>query len=126
LCLENSIKLFNNHNKILYVKYHSLSSFYKKHLNLSKHYYTFTEIRKLFGMNKTSISILKAYFVPNLFGVCENLDIRYFKTGQQLLGNNIFFKIDHINKYLINYLSNKEVFNQSNITNHQLNYYINY
>src|SRR5699024_12006201 len=80
LCLENSIKHFRNRDKILYVEYHSLSSFYRKHLNLSKHYYTFTEIRKLFGMNKTSISILKAYFVHNLFGVCEKLDIRYFKT----------------------------------------------
>src|SRR5699024_12743558 len=66
------------------------------------------------------------YFVPNLFGVCEKLDIRYFKTGQQLLGNNIFFKKEHINKFLTNYISNKEVVNQYNITYHQLNFLINY
>src|SRR5699024_1142927 len=58
LCLENSIKHFRNREKVLYVEYYSLSSFYRKHLNLSKNYYTFTEIKKLFGMAKTSITIL--------------------------------------------------------------------
>ncbi|MDQ0298696.1 hypothetical protein J2S78_001104 [Salibacterium salarium] len=126
LCLENSIKHFRNRDRVLYVEYHSLSSFYRKNLNLSKNYYTFTEIRKLFGMNKTSISILKANFVPSLFEVCEKWDINYFKTGKQLLGDNIYFKKDHINEFLANYLSNKEVINQYNITFHQLNFLINY
>lgn len=126
LCLGNSIKHFRNREKVLYVEYHSLSSFYRKHLYLSKNYYTFTEIRKLFGMNKTSISILKANFVPNLFEMCEKLGIKYFKTGQQLLGDNIYFKKDHINEFLTNYISNKEVVNQYNITYHQLNFLINY
>lgn len=126
LCLGNSIKHFRNREKVLYVEYHSLSSFYRKHLYLSKNYYTFTEIRKLFGMNKTSISILKAKFVPNLFEMCEKLGIKYFKTGQQLLGDNIYFKKDHINEFLTNYISNKEVVNQYNITYHQLNFLINY
>src|SRR5699024_11387431 len=74
----------------------------------------------------TSISILKAYFGLKLYVLCEKMYIRYFKTVQQLLGNNIFIKKEHINKFLTNYISNKEVVNQYNITYHQLNFLINY
>jgi len=126
LCLENSIIHFKNHEKILYVEYYSLSSFYRKHLNLSNNYYTFTEIRKLFGMNKTSITILKSNFIPSLFIMCEKLGIKYFKTGQQLLGDNIYFKKEHVNEFLTNYISNKEAVNQYNITYHQLNFLTNH
>ncbi|RST76211.1 hypothetical protein D4T97_005375 [Siminovitchia acidinfaciens] len=126
LCLENSINHFKNHEKVLYVDYHSLSSFYRKHQNLSNNYYTLTEIRKLFGMHKSSLTNLKSTFVANLFIMCEKLDIKYFKTGQQLLGDKTYFKKEHINDFLINYISNKEVVNQYNITFHQLNFLINH
>lgn len=126
LCIENAIKHFRNRDKLLYVEYHSLSSFYRKHLNLSKNYYTFTEVRKLFGMAKTSITILKSTFIPNLFIMCERLGIKYFKTDQQLLAENIYFKKEHINEFLTNYISNNEVVNQCNITYRQLNFLVNY
>ena len=124
ICLKNSIKHFKNHDNVLYVEYDSLSSFYRKQLNLSNNYYTFTEIKNLFGMNKTSISILKANFIPKLFELCERLDIEYFETGQKPLGDNIYFKKKHIDDFLTNYTSNKEVVIQYNITHLRLNFLI--
>ena len=59
ICFENSIQHFKNFDNVLYVNYHSLSSFYRKKLNLTNYYYTLTEIRKLFGMNNTSLTLLK-------------------------------------------------------------------
>lgn len=126
LCLDNSINHFKNHEKVLYVDYHSLSSFYRKHLNLSNDYYTLTEVRKVFGMNQTSLTTLKSVFVPNLFLMCEKLDIKYFKTGQQISGDKIYFKKVYFNDFLTTYISNKDVVNKYNITYHQLNFLINY
>ncbi|RID83276.1 hypothetical protein [Mesobacillus zeae] len=126
LCLKNSINHFKNHEKVLYVDYHSLSSFYRIHLNSSNNYYTLTEIRKLFGTHQTSLTNLKYTFVPNLLKMCEKLNIKYFKTSQQLLGDNIYFKKVHINDFLSTYISNKDVVNQYSITFHQLNFLINH
>lgn len=126
LCLKNSINHFKSHNKILYVDYHSLSSFYRKYLILSNDYYTLTDIRKLLGMANTSLTILRPTFIPNLFEMCRELDIKYITTGDEVYGDNTYFKKNHIDDFLTNYISNKNVVSQYNITYTQLNFLISY
>lgn len=126
LCQKNSIKHFKNRDKILYVKYRSLTSFYRKYINLSKNYYTFTEMRKVFGMTKTSITNFKTTLIPNLFKMCDTIGYEYFKTGQQLWGDNIYFKKEHIDEFLFNHISNNEVISKYDISYNQFNFLINF
>lgn len=125
-CEKNSIKHFFDHNKVFYVEYKSLMSYYRQQVNLDNNYYSLTQVTKLFGMNNSTLTTLKNNFVPGLLAVCKYKKINYIRTSQEIAGNTIFFDKIQIDNLLNTHISNKEVSDKFSIDYRKLNYLIEY
>lgn len=113
-CIKNNIHYYKTNDKILYIDFHSIDSFFRSRKN---DYYSKKDMEQLLNLQNHSYNSI----IPNLLDICGTLEIPY-----QKIDNNYFFDKRMIDTFFDEHISNREIVTRYSITYQQLKFLITY